>query len=120
MDSSSLESETHDAYRRHLAATEAAAEAEIEEKGQLEAKLGGEKEDVSLTPPLVRRNSGEGQQLPQQHPGQGEVTAEAGSHAKTVTFNSHDTPLVFSRHSSFESLNSFYQHSIRTGQGPMS
>jgi hypothetical protein len=34
---------------------------------------------------------------------------------KTVTFNPQETPLVFSRHSSFESLNSCDQHSIRTG-----
>jgi hypothetical protein len=35
---------------------------------------------------------------------------------KTVTFNPQETPLCFSRHSSFESLNSFDQHSIRTGK----
>ena len=82
--------------RRHLAAN-AEAEAE-EEKGQLEAKLGGEKEESSLTPPLPRRH----------------LSAEASQH-KTVTFNPQETPLVFSRHSSYESLNSCDQHSIRTG-----
>ena len=37
-----------------------------------------------------------------------------GAHmAKQVTFQPHETPLMFSRASSFESLNSFDQHSIR-------
>ena len=103
---SSLESEHQNDYRRHLAAN-AAAEAEAEEeKGQLEAKLGGEKEEASLTPPLPRRRLSEtsGSHHPHQQPPM-----------KTVTFNPQETPLVFSRHSSFESLNSCDQHSIRTG-----
>jgi hypothetical protein len=100
---SSLESESGNDYRRHLAAT-AEAEAE-EEKGQLEAKLAGEKEEVSLTPPLPRRRLSE----TSQHP-------PTSQQQKTVTFNPQETPLVFSRHSSFESLNSFDQHSIRTGK----
>ena len=38
----------------------------------------------------------------------------SGAHmAKQVTFQPHETPLMFSRASSFESLNSFDQHSIR-------
>lgn len=36
-------------------------------------------------------------------------------HLKSVTFNEHETPLMFSRASSFESLNSFDQQSIRDG-----
>ena len=107
---SSIESETQADYQRHLAAQNCDNEAE-EEKGQIEAKLGGEKEEVSLTPPMPRRrqtSSGDDAT----HQG---TTAAATAH-KTVTFNPQETPLCFSRHSSFESLNSFDQHSIRTGK----
>lgn len=79
------------------------------EKGQIEANGGCTKEGStrSLTPPLPDGASCTS------HPQR--PTTTSSSQNKQVTFNQQDTPMMFSRCSSFESLNSFDQHSIRDG-----
>ena len=73
-----------------------------EEKGQLEANMPEkQKEDGIKTPPPMQATV----------PG----LAASGRNLKSVTFNAQETPLMFSRASSFESLTSFYQHSVKDG-----
>ncbi len=96
-------------------------EIDDEEKGQVEASHskeaspqpravqgdregGAEGESRSLTPPPP----------PLQHP-PARPPGCVGAATRSVTFNPHETPLMFSRHSSAESLNSFDQHSVQDG-----
>ena len=76
-----------------------------EEKGQLEATQGEKEKKMEEpgTPPEPKTPATRG--------GGGHIH----SHHKQVTFHPHETPLMFSRASSFESLNSFDQQSIRDG-----
>ncbi|TRY69315.1 hypothetical protein TCAL_09734, partial [Tigriopus californicus] len=79
------------------------------EKGQIEANGGCTKEgsNRSMTPPLPDGATCAPNRL--------RTTTTSSSHNKQVTFNQQDTPMMFSRCSSFESLNSFDQQSIRDG-----
>ena len=95
---------------------------ECEEKGQMEAAQSEKEEVVSTTPPPPHLEEEE-EEAPSE-PKTPPLTSAAasaskaartstGAHMKQVTFQPHETPLMFSRASSFESLNSFDQHSIR-------
>ena len=108
------------------------------EKGQIEAASMSEKEgdgagDIKTPPPPPQQVEVEADGVktpplpPMSHAGAGvgckssgvvasgtSGRTSTGAHmAKQVTFQPHETPLMFSRASSFESLNSFDQHSIR-------
>ena len=96
---------------------------ECEEKGQMEAAQSEKEEVVSTTPPPPHLEEEEEEEAPSE-PKTPPLTSAAasaskaartstGAHMKQVTFQPHETPLMFSRASSFESLNSFDQHSIR-------
>ncbi len=108
---------------------------EKEEKGQLEASHS--KEASPLPPPQQVVNAAEGRTeavtlaeeernstppmgpppptAPMTHKPAPQSTPAASAPARTVSFNPQETPLMYSRASSFESLNSFDQQSIRDG-----
>ncbi len=82
---------------------------DVEEKGQLEAS---HSKDSSPLPPPV---TGTPPSSAEQHPHQFPPNPQPRSVANNVRFSAQDTPLMFSRTSSLESLESCDQHSVRTG-----
>ena len=85
-----------------------------EEKGQLEANASKEAKDrINRQGGEDEGREGQGQEPRTPPPRKAPMPMSAG--ARSVTFNPHQTPLMYSRASSMDSLASCDQQSIRTG-----